>query len=477
MKLKIIFGILFISLIGVFYSFRILETPPGMTDDELSIGNNSALISETLRDENGRTLPFFVLSLGSDWKQPVSIYSTAIVFKLFGQSLFTLRLVNVFYFLLSLILIYILGESLIGSWGGIIAGIIFSTTPTILMHSHLGQENIVPVFFTLSWLLSLHLFQKHKNIRYLFLAGLALGIGLYSYKGMRAIVPIWSLLSIIFIYLNNNKSVIKNIFLFILGIAPFILIIPWLNTHYAGAVYTTDSVTPKNFYQFINSYLSSFDISYLFLIGDTEIRHSTGIHGMFLLSSLPLFFYGIYLSIRKSGFYLFLLLSFIFTPLLFGQVDSVHRFSRLLVFVPFAALFITLAMVNLKRNKILFASSSLLLLLNFADFVNYYWYTYPNKSQSSFVINTENSFKQLAKISKEKGLNPELSVYDYNTSIPAAKFFETAYFDTPIKIWTPGTELSPGSVLMTKLESQPNLTKLDIADQHFNFLINNTADN
>ena len=84
--------VLVFILLCIFYSYRILQVPSGLTADEGAFAYNAVLLSRTLHDENGRFMPFFVLSLnGTDWRQPVTQYYLAALFKIFGASLFLLR--------------------------------------------------------------------------------------------------------------------------------------------------------------------------------------------------------------------------------------------------------------------------------------------------------------------------------------------------------------------------------------------------
>lgn len=468
-------------LAGLFFSYRLTETPEGLTVDEASIGYNAVLLSQNLKDETGRFLPFFPLTInGADWKQPVTAYSTALVFKIFGPSLTSLRMVSVVAGLVSFALVVYFSYLLLGLSGSIVAGTLFLTSPMVLMHTHLAQENIMPIPFTLIWLIGVYLFTKKSNPLFLILSGISLGLGLYSYKGMRAIVPVWAIVTTLFIIQSSLKGIkkkdilitAKNCLYFFVGILPFIVIMPWLNTHYAGAVYVANSLEIKNFYDFVYPYLSSFDLSALFIKGDSTAWHSTGKHGVFLLSTLPLFLAGLVAATRKSKYWVFLLVSFAITPLLFGQVGSIYRFSRLLVFVPFVVLFSTLglkAISQTKVGKISLAIIAILFVINFQDFVNYYWYKYPKTEQASFLKNSEESFKKLASIAKENNLKPYIYVDNFEGEGEVGKFYQAAYFPEGLSLWKPGDTLPNESILMAALKSQPDLKQVGepIKDYYF----------
>ena len=482
-KIYCLLAALGLILVALFFSFRLRQTPPGLTIDEASIGYNAVLLGKDLHDESGRFLPFFPLTInGKDWKQPITMYTTVIFFKVFGASLTTLRLVSVFAGIVSLVLLVYLGAKLLGLRGGLVAGILFVTAPMTLLHTHLAQENIMPIPFTLLWLTGLYLFSRNKKPWSLILSGLSLGLGLYSYKGMRAIVPVWAVISVGYLFFSELKDIslkslissVKKSLPFILTFLPFVLIIPWLNVHYAGAVFEPKNLETKSFYDFIYPYLSSFDLSALFLKGDSTPWHSTGIHGVFLLATLPLFIFGLIKSARQNSFWIFLLICFLSTPLLFGQVGSVYRFSRLLVFVPFFSLFAALGFQVISQSKasrFLLPAFLLLFTVNFVDFVHYYWFQYPSVEQSNFLANHEDAFIQLKQLSQEKNLRPYIFVDDMIGEGEVGKFYEAAYFPNSLGRWKPGDTLPDGSIVMTRLKTQPSMTSLGNTSE-FNFLSN-----
>lgn len=481
------FIIAFISLFAAFLllSYRLEEVPMGLSVDESSIGYNATLISKTLHDQNGRLLPFFVLTInGQDWKQPVTIYTTATIFKLISPSLYSLRLVSVLVALFSLCLIYLLVSRLVNPSIGYVAGFIFLTIPMITIHSHLAQENIMPLPFVLIWLISLLYFWKNQRWRYLILAGISLGIGFYSYKSMRLIVPIWSVLTCIYLILTEYQKkkylsllLFKPALIFTLSILPFFAITPWLEFKYAGAVFDNKQTNFRNYYDFFFPYLSSFDPAYLFIKGDITIWHSTDRHGMFLLPTLPLFIIGCYQAWRKKGFWLLILMSFFTAPLLFGFVDSVHRFSRLLAIIPSFVALCSLAIYSLwqNKNKLSMAVLIFILISNiliYHDFINYYWYDYAKLSRPAFSPGVDPTYRQLAKISKKFELTPFIESSIYINDRENAQFFEVAYFEKPLKHWQAEEPLPPDSILMTQLEAQPGLKKIDLNLPFYNFMIN-----
>lgn len=456
-RFKILAFLPFIFLSFFLLAHRLLEVPTGLTVDETAFGYNAVLLSRTGHDENGRFLPFFVLSInGTDWRQPLTQYYQAIFFKLFGASVYNLRLTSVILTVISAILLFYLNIKLFNFYISFFSTLLFIFTPIIFMHSHLALDNIMPVPLTLLWLIFLFSYSRRYTFKSLFLSGFFLGLSFYSYKGMRAVVPVWAILSLIYI---SYKQKPKKILPFLFGIAPFVIIIPFIQQKYPGALLGGARPVITSVYDFFYPYLSYFDPTFLFIKGDDLLFHSTKIHGMFLLSSLPLFLFGLYQVIRqKSYFWYFLVAAFFSAPLLFGLVDSVHRASRLMAITPIYCLICSLGLSSiLKINRLASFILLFLIFLNFISFLKYYWFTYPKYTENIFGnLNDYRSYQIFSSEAKNRKLKPYLHQNIYN------QFFESVYFNQPV-IKIPDYQIPPpGSIILTHRELLPGAQQLDL---------------
>lgn len=471
---KLTISLLGLILIGILFSYRLLDVPLGLTVDEGAFGYNGVLLAETLHDQNGKLLPIFVLSNeGKDWRQPITQYYQAAFFKIFGPSVFNLRFSSVVITLISAVLIFHLSKLLLGVMGGIWAVILYLTTPLVMIQSHLGLDNIMPIPFASAWLLSLLLFQKTNQKKYLVFSALALGFAFYTYKGMRAVVPVWIILTLAFLYFSKIKFYLKRATLFLAVLSPFFLIIPYLQNEYPGAILGGTKLSFDSVYSFLYPYLSSFDPSFLFISGDSTIYHSTSHHGMFLLATLPLFIIGVYQVIRKENFWLFLLASFFLTPLFYGLVDSVHRASRLMAFIPMYVLIAALGVVSI-RNKLLLVAILALMFINYFDFVKYYWFTYPKFSENSFgKLAVHQSYKTLAAEASKRNLTPYISQDLTVSEGEAGRFYEVIYFNRIVNRWS-NNDINPpkGSILLTNRDEIPGMNKLQTDLKYYKLQIN-----
>lgn len=474
---KIVAAIVGLFLIGVFFSYRLTEVPSGLTVDEVAFGYNATLLAESLHDQNGSLMPIFVHAIdGQQWLQPVTQYFIAGFFKLFGASVFNLRLTSVVITLLSVCLLFFVAYRLQGKVFAFVSAFIFLTTPLIMIQSHMAVDNIMTIPFTILWLTGICLFEKTGKFKYLILAGVSLGIGFYTYKGMRAIVPVWSLLTLAYLGwdLLKKSLALKNlkpILYFLLSLAPFVLIIPYLHLQYPGAVFAGARPTQMPWYEYVYPYLSSFDLTFLFVKGDATPYHSTGRHGMFLLTSLPFFLVGLYHALSRGKYWILVLTAFFVAPILYGTVGSVHRASRLMAIIPLYALIAAFGATwmweqkkKLVNLKLFVALVILLMAFNYYDFLKYYWFTYPKFTLNVFGdMRNHESYKILAEVSKNRGLTPYIFRDVYKGDGEHAHFYEAIYFKGKVNLWENDQKPTPDkSILLTNREEIVGMDRLDI---------------
>lgn len=491
LKLKPIALIVVFLSAAVLFSYRLDQVPQGITADEGAIGYNAVLLSRTLKDETGRFMPFFTLTINStDWKQPLTQYATAFVFKLLPPSVSTLRLVSVAAALVGLALLMWLSSGLLGARAAMISAFVYLLTPAVIIHSHLGQENVMPIPFTLVWLIGLYLYQTKRSAVYLLLSGISLGLGFYSYRGMRLIVPIWLLISLVYLFGQNLEHFKKKNYrqlplpfiAFCFGIFPFLAVAPLLNKFYANAVFDANSAAKSSIYDYLFTYLTSFDPSHLFVRGDITPWHSTGIHGFFLISTAPIFLIGLHRAIKNGDYWWLVIASFITAPFLYGLANSSFRYSRLLALVPSYILLATLGLetlweIKLKKALVLIIPAVfLVIIINGVDFLNYYWNTYPKITQADFLINNESAFNDLKRFSDQHGYSPYIENDLYNTS-ENYKFFISSRFPQVPQVWKPGDKLPQHAVLLTKLREQPDLISRETSYPELYLMVNTTDQN
>jgi len=475
------------------FTYKLTDVPPGINGDEAAIGLIASSIAKTGHDPSGKFLPLFSNISWPDWKQPVTVYSTVATFKLFGTSFFNLRAVSVFFVLLSGTIIFFLAKEVYDEKLAILSLFIFSTIPIIMIQSHLAIENLAPLPFVAFWLWMMGKYSKKKKTKYLVFAGFSLGISIYSYLGLRLIVPILVTLSIGYIYYLNrsNKNIIRPILMFILGVAPLLLLIFVIKNQYPAAIFASNRPqTISSYQQFLLPYISSFDPSFLFIKGDSTPYHSTGKQGMFLLATLPLFLLGLVkIAKDRKPFFIFVILVFFLTPLLYGFPGSIYRASRLLALLPSFIIVTLLGLSSLfdikKRTYKLavVAFSAVLIFLNYVDFVSDYWFEYSNRVNQNFEKPLHQVFGAVLGISKRENLRVFIQDDAPLRNLVVYSFFENAYFPNGLPRWKEGSGFPAKSIIMVSAQVYHRIKKpdyietIDNGSMDLNLLINRSNKN
>ncbi len=471
---KVLLVIVVAICLFLFFSYKLTDIPAGITGDEAAFGYNGVLLSRTLHDENGRFLPVFVLSLqGKDWRQPVTQYSIVTIFKILGPSLFNLRLVSVLTAVASVILIFFLAKEIFGkNYAAIFASLIMIITPIFMIQSHLALDNVTPVPFVIAWLYSLIRFSKTKKKYWLILAGVFLGAGFYAYKSMRLFVPVWAVLTFIHIVLTEKRKAVLPSVIFAVGIFPFLTAIPVLEYLYAGAVLNHGSLEISSIYGFFYPFLTNFDPSFLFVKGDSLLFHSTGVHGMYLLASVPFFVLGLIYLWKKELPGKFLVVSFFLGPLLFGYIGEVHRASRLLPEIPFYSLIAAGGLVYLWERKKNLVPAILLVLLavNYFDFIHYYWLNYAADTANLYNCFScaDSAFKYLKSESDKRGAAAYIDQSIVGQVSPGMDFARAIYFAQKPASWDGDWKSLPaGSILMTENSKVFDLVQINHISRYY----------
>jgi 4-amino-4-deoxy-L-arabinose transferase-like glycosyltransferase len=161
--------------------------------------------------------------------------------------------------------------------------------------------------------------------------------------------------------------------------------------------------------ELIKNYADHLNFNFLFLTGDSNLRHGTTQHGLFLLSMLPLFIVGIYQLTKKHWQSLILLLSWWIAALLPASVPETtpHALRSLNALIPlsiFIGLGLTTFLNYLQKlqptlKKITLSLTALIIALNSFYFLNYYFVHYPTASAADW----QYGYKQVAQlITQEK---------------------------------------------------------------------------
>ena len=167
----------------------IADNPPGFFTDEASVGYNAYTILKHGTDEHGEGWPVLFRAFG-EYKLPVYIYSTVPFVAALGLSETAVRLASALYGVLAVVTTFLLATALFRQRAvGVAAAFFLAITPWHIHYSRTGFGELVtfPTLLTLG--LWLFLLSARGNRRLWPVAGLVLGLTLYTYRSAWLVLP------------------------------------------------------------------------------------------------------------------------------------------------------------------------------------------------------------------------------------------------------------------------------------------------
>lgn len=206
-----------------------------MLRDEVFSALTAHSIVDNGHDLNGRFLPLFFqmqMRFGSQmWFQPLLMYAIALSIQVLPFSEGTIRLPMALAGVVDVVLMYFVGKQLFRSeLPAAAAAILLALTPAHFIHSRVAMDFQAPLPFILAWLLCLLLYLRRNDRWLLFAAGLALGVGLYSYIVAYMLMPIYALLTSVLLY--QRREPLNRYGILAAGLVlPALVCVPFVWTH------------------------------------------------------------------------------------------------------------------------------------------------------------------------------------------------------------------------------------------------------
>lgn len=336
-----------------FHTLHIGDLPMGLYWDEAAIGLNAHSIAESGTDEHSQPWPIFFKSFG-DNKNPIYIYTTALIFKLFGTNDVNLRLTSTFFFLTA----YLLFVTFLNSaffhrkttiyWGALTFGFVpyFFTVSRISFEVISQLTWTVAIFLTVYKALQTHS-QKHRYFWAIILA-LLIGTSIYTYTTSRLIALLTlfafscSIIQIkridqeshFFIALSSIKLLLMMLVIILITLIPYIkfgLENPGsLSGRFLGMSYLDD---PYPWHQkaafFIKNYANYWWSSFLVSKTDNNLRHAIGYGGaiyfcIWIPALIALFSWIKNKTYIENRFIRFLMLSWFMAPIGASLINDMH---------------------------------------------------------------------------------------------------------------------------------------------------------
>jgi 4-amino-4-deoxy-L-arabinose transferase-like glycosyltransferase len=336
------------------YLPQLQHAPFYLGRDEMFFGLTAHSVASTGHDTFGRFMPLYFqtqMRYGSEmWFQPILMYSTILSVKVLGLTEGTIRLPMAIAGIVDVVLVYFIARLMFErELPAIVAAVLMAFAPAHYIHSRVAMDFQTPLPFMLGWLMCLLLYLRRGQLALLFVAGLLLGIGIYTYIAAYMLMPIYALLTAVVLYLRREP--LTHYAVLAAGfVLPVLCSVPFLWTHptvlrdvfwhyerdkpqTAGALHLFSAFfTYERFARAAAVYLGFWSPRFLFINGP----QSMWVAGAFLLPTAGLLVVGLVRVVRLSAPVAVLLVGGLLTaPIpasLVGDGEAIHRASEVLPF-------------------------------------------------------------------------------------------------------------------------------------------------
>lgn len=420
--------ILIVGVSAFLRLYKLGSVPNGLYIDEVAIGVDALSIAKTGRDIHGGPWLTTVFPSYGDYKLPVYIWLAAISVRVFRATDFAVRLPSAIAGIGTVVLVYALALDLFAKEKhvksiALLSAAMVAIMPWSILFSRTGFEaHVGQAFLLASAWIALRAWKRP----WLFVLSSLLGaVAVYSYFSVRFVFPV--VLVGIFL-LQIEKKHWKQQALYCIGCLTLfgLLVLPMANSPYYAAmqslrfstknilnntdfvaetnrlrelggnnvvarlIYHRDVFMAKELFRHFADYLN---FSYLFVSGDTNLRHGTSETGILLFGMLPPFMVGLFTLARKYQKLSCILLLWYIAALLPASVpyDTPHALRSLnalgvlglVLGVGTAKITITLWHGSMVK-RFLFASLVVFLSFNFLSFWHDYTNHYPQRSAAAW---------------------------------------------------------------------------------------------
>ncbi|MBI3103901.1 glycosyltransferase family 39 protein [Candidatus Daviesbacteria bacterium] len=407
---------LIVALAFLLRFYKVVEIPPSLNWDEVSIGYNAYSILKTGKDEWGQFMPIHFKSYG-EYKLPLQIYGSIPGIYFFGLSELGVRITPVMYGTLTVLVMFFLGRAIFQSHlAGLTAAFLLAISPWHIQLTRASFESSLATFFvTLGiWFL----IKGFTNQKWFVIAMIPFAASVFTYNSARIFTPLF-LIVVFFIYRKHfikfKKFVVISITIFailLLPLTPYILsgersaryklvsitddpgLIPKINENrgasrfpYPISRFIHNKVTYISFY-FTRNYLSHFTPQFLFISGAPHKQHHVQNIGELYYFQAPFLLIGLFGLFKFKNKFRGLLLPWlllVFIPVSVTN-DSIPHALRTLIAAPFyqlvSAFGLLISFNWLKKySKVIeitsVAAFAVIVVISISYYLNQYYNIYP----------------------------------------------------------------------------------------------------
>ena len=311
-RLGVAAWVLLLAVVAWAHLWRLAEVPRGLYLDESSVGWNAALIVERGEDEHGVGWPIFFRAFG-EYKNPLHVYLTALIFALGGVSVTALRATSALFF-----------AGFLAALAGLVRSLFPGSRPTVLWA--VAAAGFLPWFFAISrlafevvsqltvvavalWLLRATYREAGGRPWLALAAGAALGLSTYAYSTSRLLAPL-SIAAVVAVAPGRRwwRCHLALAAGFAVAVAPY----AWFVSTHPGAL--TGRFRDLSYVDapgltlwakaatFAREYLSYLGPTFLLTGGDPNPRHATGLTGEAFVTVVALALVGLVTLARRGSF-------------------------------------------------------------------------------------------------------------------------------------------------------------------------------
>lgn len=421
------------ALIVVLASFlrlyRLSSVPPGVNQDEASIGYTAYSLLHTGRDEYGRSFPLSFQSFG-DWKLPVYIYTTVPFVSLFGVSELAVRFPSAIFGILSVAFTFFLVDLLFKNKTlSLLTMFLAAVSPWSLHLSRVESESNTAVLLTI--LAVIFFLKSLKEKKWLIIpSAFFFALTYFTYAGNHIFTTLL-VAGLIFIYQKDIARTRLNfsalaIFLLLSGFIFYHTLFGADRTKLSGiGIFGDPSVVhaqieiPRNehsnpssiFVRLVHNrivfaaekigqnYLNAFSPQFLFVKGGDNRAHNILNFGNMYLVEAPFLFLGVVCLIffKKGKERNLVILWFFIAPIAASITKDAPHTNRMFAIVPILPLATAMGfywvITELIKEKIYkkFALAVIifLFLLNFSIYMDRYYIHFPRNEAANWGIGYE----------------------------------------------------------------------------------------
>lgn len=281
--------------------------PPGVYVDEASYGYNAFSVAQTGHDEHGVRFPVFFAAFG-EYKSPVFIYALAALVKLFGLSIVTARLCAALFVVGAAVFTALVVAELTERPGAALPTLLLVLVlPWTFTLGRFATESVSYLFLiALAWWTWLRAVRT-GSAAWFAVSWTAWGLSLFSYGTARMLTPLLVLALIAAYAPLVRRQLLRCAVAAVPGLGLALVYAAWAVAHPGALTARFEEISifrdgpslAEAGVRLAENYLRGFSLGFLFLRGDPNLRHHTGVGGELYLFLLPALIVGLVVAVRK----------------------------------------------------------------------------------------------------------------------------------------------------------------------------------